>query len=201
MATNEDIIGRDEINDIDAILCVVNHDSTTTRHAVKDNARRAVHVGLHARPPAAAQAVREGQGRPVERHDRPAVAHRGRPGEGRHREPGGHRHRHGPDVYIGTPVEKWGDKEWLEFGVQQQNWTLSQFLHGEQGALFCTAKIVETVPWYDAKLYASHPGRRRGPPRRGVRPLPRREAVAATTRSTPTSACCSTTSSTTAAGT
>jgi methyl-accepting chemotaxis protein len=34
-------------------------------------------------------------------------------------------------------------------------WTLSQFLHGEQGALLCTAKITETVPWYDAKLYAS----------------------------------------------
>jgi hypothetical protein len=32
---------------------------------------------------------------------------------------------------------------------------LSQFLHGEQGALICTAKITETVPWYDAKLYAS----------------------------------------------
>ena len=32
---------------------------------------------------------------------------------------------------------------------------LSQFLHGEQGALVCTGKIVQTVPWYDAKLYAS----------------------------------------------
>ena len=60
-----------------------------------------------------------------------------------------------PSVYIGTPVEKWGDKEWLEFGIESRNWTLSQFLHGEQGALICTAKIVETVPWYDAKLYAS----------------------------------------------
>src|SRR3977135_3712735 len=28
-------------------------------------------------------------------------------------------------------------------------------MHGEQGAVLCTAKIVETVPWYDAKLYAS----------------------------------------------
>jgi hypothetical protein len=28
-------------------------------------------------------------------------------------------------------------------------------MHGEQGALLCTAKITETVPWYDAKLYAS----------------------------------------------
>ena len=55
----------------------------------------------------------------------------------------------------GTPVEKWGDKEWLSFGVESQNWTLSQFLHGEQGALICTAKIVESVPWIDAKYYAA----------------------------------------------
>ena len=40
-------------------------------------------------------------------------------------------------------------------GVESQNWTLSQFLHGEQGALVCTAKIVESVPWIDAKYYAS----------------------------------------------
>src|SRR5437763_11322880 len=42
----------------------------------------------------------------------------------------------------GTPFETWGDKEWVEFGVESQNWTLSQFLHGEQGALVCTARIV-----------------------------------------------------------
>ena len=28
-------------------------------------------------------------------------------------------------------------------------------MHGEQGALVCTAKIVETVPWIDAKYYAA----------------------------------------------
>src|SRR5215204_6153026 len=55
----------------------------------------------------------------------------------------------------GTVFEKWGDKEWLQLGVEMQNWTLSQFMHGEQGALVCTAKIVETVPWIDAKYYAS----------------------------------------------
>jgi hypothetical protein len=60
-----------------------------------------------------------------------------------------------PDHYDGTVVAKWGPKEWLDFGIDQRRWTLSQFLHGEQGALLCTAKIVETVPWYDAKLYAS----------------------------------------------
>jgi hypothetical protein len=55
----------------------------------------------------------------------------------------------------GTAVESWGEKEWLRFGIENQNWLLSQFMHGEQGALLCTAKIVETVPWIDAKYYAA----------------------------------------------
>ena len=55
----------------------------------------------------------------------------------------------------GTPLAKWGSKEWIQWGVEQQNWSLSQFMHGEQGALLCTAKIVETVPWIDAKYYAA----------------------------------------------
>jgi hypothetical protein len=54
-----------------------------------------------------------------------------------------------------SPLYKWGDKEWEEFAVESLRWRLSQFLHGEQGALLCTAKIVETVPWIDAKYYAA----------------------------------------------
>jgi hypothetical protein len=34
-------------------------------------------------------------------------------------------------------------------------WRFSQFLHGEQGALVCTAKIVQTVPDLDSKFYAA----------------------------------------------
>jgi len=56
---------------------------------------------------------------------------------------------------VGTVCEKWDEKRWIEFGIQNQNWLLSQFMHGEQGALLCTAKIVETVPWIDAKYYAA----------------------------------------------
>ena len=55
----------------------------------------------------------------------------------------------------GSPVAHFGDKEWLKVGVEIQNSLLSQFLHGEQGALLCTARIVETVPWIDAKYYAA----------------------------------------------
>ena len=36
-----------------------------------------------------------------------------------------------------------------------QAWQLSQFLHGEQGALICSAKIVQQVPRMDAKFYAA----------------------------------------------
>jgi hypothetical protein len=34
-------------------------------------------------------------------------------------------------------------------------WLLSQFLHGEQGALYAAAQVTEAVPWFDAKLYGS----------------------------------------------
>ncbi|MGV0627017.1 ferritin-like domain-containing protein [Mycolicibacter minnesotensis] len=36
-----------------------------------------------------------------------------------------------------------------------QSWQFSQFLHGEQGAMVCAAKIVEVVPDLDAKFYAA----------------------------------------------
>ncbi len=39
--------------------------------------------------------------------------------------------------------------------VHQLGWMLSQFLHGEQGALLATAQIVNTVPWTEAKFYAA----------------------------------------------
>jgi hypothetical protein len=55
----------------------------------------------------------------------------------------------------GSPVKGWAKREWTTFQVEALNWRMSQFLHGEQGALVCTAKIVETTPWIDAKYYAA----------------------------------------------
>jgi hypothetical protein len=55
----------------------------------------------------------------------------------------------------GTAFESWGDTEWDQLAIESQNWTLSQFMHGEQGALVCTAKVVESVPWIDAKYYGA----------------------------------------------
>jgi hypothetical protein len=55
----------------------------------------------------------------------------------------------------GSPVASWGEREFQRYAVENLAHRASQFLHGEQGALLCTARIVETVPWIDAKYYAS----------------------------------------------
>ncbi len=54
-----------------------------------------------------------------------------------------------------APTAHWREKEWHQFAIETQKWTLSQFLHGEQGALICTGLITATVPWIDAKYYAA----------------------------------------------
>jgi hypothetical protein len=55
----------------------------------------------------------------------------------------------------GSPIASWGDKELTLLGVESFKAQLSQFMHGEQGAMMTAAKIVETVPWIDAKYYAA----------------------------------------------
>jgi hypothetical protein len=55
----------------------------------------------------------------------------------------------------GSPIASWGDKELTQLGLESLKATLSQFVHGEQGAMLTAAKIVETVPWIDAKYYAA----------------------------------------------
>ena len=50
---------------------------------------------------------------------------------------------------------KMSKKEQDEFGRHQSSWLFSQFLHGEQGAMVVSARIVETVPDLDSKFYAA----------------------------------------------
>jgi len=154
-ASNDDIIGRAEINDVEAILSVVNTDVDEVEHVVKDNADAVFTWDYSlARPQLRKlyEKAKVGQWNATTDLDwdtevdveKVVSADQSAESAG-----------FTADHYDGTVVEKWGDKEWLAFGIDQRRWTLSQFLHGEQGALLCTAKIVETVPWYDAKLYAA----------------------------------------------
>jgi hypothetical protein len=65
----------------------------------------------------------------------------------------------GPEQYV--PI--YGSRIWDEMGERDRamlqlhtaSWQFSQFLHGEQGALVCAAKIVQTVPDIDSKFYAA----------------------------------------------
>ena len=56
----------------------------------------------------------------------------------------------------GSPLyERMSRREQIEVTRHHQAWTTSQFLHGEQGAMICAAKIVQQVPDIDSKLYAA----------------------------------------------
>jgi hypothetical protein len=54
-----------------------------------------------------------------------------------------------------APPRPLSDAESIRMQLEMNAFMLSQFLHGEQGALLATAKIVQTVPWEEAKYYAA----------------------------------------------
>jgi hypothetical protein len=53
-----------------------------------------------------------------------------------------------------APFEKLNERERARFRHAQVSLQLSQFLHGEQGALIVASQLVGGVPWIDAKYYA-----------------------------------------------
>src|SRR5918995_1514117 len=156
MASTHEILGRQEVDDLEAILAVTNTDVNEIQHLVQSNGDAIFTWDYDRSRPALGKLYeRAKKSQWNAQTDLPwdtdvdqehvvlnnALANN---------------MTFGPELDTkGTPFEKWGDAEWLAFGVQSQNWTLSQFLHGEQGALICTAKVVETVPWIDAKYYAA----------------------------------------------
>ncbi|MFZ4297277.1 ferritin-like domain-containing protein [Streptomyces cinereoruber] len=67
---------------------------------------------------------------------------------------------------LGTPDEALdlhGTRHWAKLSEKDRgelrrhysSWQFSQFLHGEQGAMICAARIVESVPDLDAKFYSA----------------------------------------------
>jgi hypothetical protein len=154
MTTYEDILGRARIDDLDAILEVTNTDMASAVHAVEDNAaaiftwdyEKGSRPALNKLYEKAKTSQWNGEtDLPWDTDvDQEQLAQLMAAQFG----------LQGNDLSH-TPFKTWGEAEWTALGVESQNWSLSQFMHGEQGALLCTAKIVETVPWIDAKYYAS----------------------------------------------
>src|SRR5215510_12717906 len=56
----------------------------------------------------------------------------------------------GSDIY-----NRMTPKERHDLNIEVFSWTLSQFLHGEQGALLAAAQLVDSVGDIDSKLYAA----------------------------------------------
>jgi hypothetical protein len=158
MANEADILGREETDDLDAILAITNTDVDELVHTISDNAdaiftwdyEKGARPQLNKLYEKAKRSQWNGEidlDWSIEVDQEKMAAEQGVAGE---------------DIFgmlgidlTGTAMAKWGDREWLDFQIESQNWSLSQFMHGEQGALICTAKIVETVPWIDAKYYAA----------------------------------------------
>ena len=155
MSTNEELIGRADLNDLEAILSVSNSDLDAAIRTVKDGADAIFTWDYEkGRRPALNKLYEKAKHSQWNGEtdldwsidvDQEEVAINNAANAG----------GFGDADLSGSPLALWGDKEWLQLGVEMQNWSLSQFMHGEQGALICTAKIVETVPWIDAKYYAA----------------------------------------------
>jgi hypothetical protein len=158
MATNEDMIGRQDVDDLEAILAIANTDVDEAVHAVTDNAdaiftwdyEKGARPALNKLYEKAKHSQWNGEtDLPWDTEvdvEKLATEMGGNPQIQRFRQAAN---------TPGSPFEKFGEREWTDLIIEGQNWRLSQFMHGEQGALLCTAKIVETVPWIDAKYYAS----------------------------------------------
>jgi hypothetical protein len=152
--TNEELIGRADLNDVEAILAVTNSDVEEVAHTIRAESDAIFTWDYEQSRPALVKLYEKAKTSQWNSQDLPwdtdvdqeEVVRANRAQNDM---------LYGAMDMTGTPFEKWGEKEWTEFGVESQNWTLSQFMHGEQGALICTAQIVETVPWIDAKYYAS----------------------------------------------
>jgi hypothetical protein len=158
MSTNEELIGRADINDIEAILSVAAEEGEENIRAVKDNAdaiftwdyekgRRPALNKLYEKAKHSQWNGETDLDWSIEVDPMEMVVMQ--------REAFGQTPESRKAQTAGTPFEKWSDKEFDQLGLESNNWMLSQFMHGEQGALICTAKIVETVPWIDAKYYAA----------------------------------------------
>jgi hypothetical protein len=58
-------------------------------------------------------------------------------------------------AFESSPLAARGRPMWDAFRWELQAWMVSQFLHGEQGALVVAARLIETCPDVDSKSYAA----------------------------------------------
>jgi hypothetical protein len=164
MSSDAEILGRTDVNDLEAIMSVVNVDVDEVIHAVRDNAdaiftwdyEKGARPGLtklYEKAKTSQWNAETDLDWSIEVDPEQVLSALASGPDG------------GPEGAAGplaafadeddSPFKHFGEKEWKQLSVESLNWRLSQFMHGEQGALICTAKIVETVPWIDAKYYAS----------------------------------------------
>src|SRR6476619_7799205 len=132
MATNQEMIGRDDINDLEAILSITNSDVDEVLHTVKAESDALFSWDYERSRPALVKLYEKAKTSqwnvttdldwsiPV---DQEALALNEMKREDVK--------FFGDNVDLtGTPFAKWTEKEWVELAIEGQNWTLSQFMTG-----------------------------------------------------------------------
>jgi hypothetical protein len=158
MRTNAEIIGRDDLRDLAGAFSVVGREEVDGRHLVTDTcpAEFTWDYAKGSKPQLDRLYEKAKRAQWNAQTDLPwEIAVDQERVVLQNQASNEHFGRWSPEDVAGTALEHWSDQQWLRLGIENQNWMLSQFMHGEQGALLCTAKIVETVPWIDAKYYAA----------------------------------------------
>jgi hypothetical protein len=151
---NVDIIGRADVNDLEAILAVTNTDVDEAIHTVEDNADAIFTWDYEKGRRPALNKLYE-KAKHSQWNGETDLPWKTEVDLEKNAELARMQWAELERDVTGTPLEKFTEKDFIQLAIESDNWTLSQFMHGEQGALLCTAKIVETVPWIDAKYYAS----------------------------------------------
>src|SRR5947199_1864770 len=123
MSTNEELIGREDINDLEAILAVSNTDRDEVIHAVKDNAeaiftwdyekgKRPALNKLYEKAKTSQWNGETDLPWETEVDQEQVVLANAANNSGLDE---------GMDL-TGTPFEKWTDKEWITLGIEAQDW-------------------------------------------------------------------------------
>ena len=126
MRQNEELIGRAHVNDVEAILAITNTDTESRFHDVGSAVDTRFTWDYDRARPKLGKLYEKAKGSMWNGNDLPWSTDVDQEAVVRANAAMSAASGLAPMMDLsGTPFANWGDKEWLEFGIESQNWTLS----------------------------------------------------------------------------
>ena len=160
LRSNIELIGRENIDDLEAVLSFVGHYDVEGFHRVPDNCPAEFTWDYEkGAKPQLDKLYEKAKKAQWNAPDRPGLVDRGRPGEGRHGQCRGQRRPRCSGTTLGAGRHRAREVGRQEVhrssGSRTRTGCCPSSCTASRARLLCTAKIVETVPWIDAKYYAA----------------------------------------------